>query len=158
MMHHPSFIADLHTFIVRAKLATYVGSGSKLVPYRLGSRDLQYADGPWAYHDSYVGERDFSGQEVVYYQHRVAWAMSYFGRIVQPEKITSAQAGSVIQQSLSQLYRQGRFLGGWEYHLGNLHYVDTNEGHVEYFTGREWIDQDGDTVYELVYHGGLIKE
>ncbi len=156
-MHHPSFLADLHTFIVRAKQATYVGNGLQLLPYRLGSHDLQYADGPWVYRDSYVGESDFIGQEVVYYQRNVAWAMNYFARIVQPEQITSAQAGSVITQSLSQLYAQGRFLGGWKYQINNLHYVDTNEGDVQYFTGREWIDQDGDMVYELIYHGGLMK-
>lgn len=127
------------------------------MPYRLGSHDLQYADGPWVYHDSYVGESDFIGQEVVYYHHQVTWAMNYFGRIVQPDKITSAQVGSVIKQSLAQLYGQGRFLGGWQYHSDNLHYVDTNDGDVQYFTGREWIAQANELVYELVYHGGLIK-
>lgn len=46
MMQHSSFLDDLYTFIVRAKLTTYVGNGLKLLPYRLGSHDLQYADGP----------------------------------------------------------------------------------------------------------------
>lgn len=151
-------LADLHSFVVRAKQATYVGNGLRLLPYRLGSHDLQFADGSWAYHDSYVGENDFIGQEVVYYEHNVVWAMNYFGRIVQPDKITSAQAGGVITHSLSQLYAQGRFLGGWECQVNELQYVDTNEGDIQYFTGREWIEQNGDMVYELVYHGGWIKQ
>ena len=45
----------LYTFIIRAKAATYVGSGQKLLPYRLGSHDLQFFDGDWAYHDSLSG-------------------------------------------------------------------------------------------------------
>ena len=49
----------LHAFIIRAKAATYVGSGQKLLPYRLGSHDLQFSEGDWAYHDSYLGESDF---------------------------------------------------------------------------------------------------
>ncbi len=35
----------LHAFVIRAKAATYVGSGQKLLPYRLGSHDLQFLNG-----------------------------------------------------------------------------------------------------------------
>ena len=49
----------LYTFIIRAKAATYVGSGQKLLPYRLGSHDLQFFDGDWAYHDSLSGRERF---------------------------------------------------------------------------------------------------
>lgn len=148
----------LHTFIVRAKRATYVGSGQKLLPYRLGSHDLQLVEGEWAYHDSYLGENDFIGQEAVYYRQKVVWAMNYFGRIVIPAKITSAEAGALIKISLSKMYAEGHFLGGFEHTEGELTYIDTNDGDVSFFTGREWIQRDGEIVYELVYHGGLIKE
>jgi hypothetical protein len=153
-----SKLIELETFIVQAKRATYVGSGPKLLPYRLGSHDLQFTDGTWAYHDSYVGENDFMGQEIVYDQSKVVWGMNYFGRILQPDQITSAQAGALIKSSLLKLYAEDRFLGGFEYTEGNLTYVDTNEGTVEFFTGHEWISRHGVRVYELVYHGGLIKE
>lgn len=153
-----SQLDDLHAIIVRAKRATYVGSGQKLLPYRLGSHDLQYIEGDWAYHDSYLGESDFIGQEAVYYQHRVVWAMNYFGRILNPARITSAQAGAMIKTSLSRMYAEGRFLGGFEHTEGDLTYVDSSDGGVEFFTGREWISRNGEVVYELVYHGGLIKE
>ena len=148
----------LHEFIVRAKQATYVGSGQKLLPYRLGSHDLQFFDGDWAYHDSYLGENDFIGEEAVYYQHKVVWAMNYFGHILKPDKITSAQAGAMIKSSLTRMYAEGRFLGRFEHAEGDLTYVDTNEGDVQFFTGREWISRAGEIVYELVYHGGIVKE
>jgi hypothetical protein len=152
-----SLLDQLHTFIVRAKQATYVGSGQKLLPYRLGSHDLQFIDGDWAYHDSYLGENDFIGEEAVYYQHKVVWAMNYFGRILVPDKITSAQAGAMIKASLTRMYSEGRFLGGFEHTEGDLTYVDTNEGDIQYFTGREYILRIEELVYELVYHGGLVK-
>ena len=148
---------QLHTFIVRAKAATYVGSGQKLLPYRLDSHDLQFFDGDWAYHDSYLGESDFIGQEAVYYQGRAVWAMNYYGRILNPGRITSAQAGAMIRASLTRLYAEGRFLGGFELSEGELTYVDTNQGDPEFFTGREWISREEEVVYELVYHGGLIR-
>ncbi len=147
----------LHAFIIRAKAATYVGSGQKLLPYRLGSHDLQFSEGDWAYHDSYLGESDFIGEEIVYYQRQVVWGMNYFGYILQPDRISSAQAGHVIKVSLTRLYEEGRFLGGFEHTVDDLRYVDTSEGDFQLFHGREWIEQAGQIVYELRYHGGLVK-
>lgn len=147
---------DLLTFILAAKRATYVGSGQKLLPYRLGSHDLQFLQDDWAYHDSYLGENDFIGEEAVYYKGRVVWAMNYFGRILKPESITSAQAGQMIKVSLTKMYAEERFLGGFERTQGDLTYVDTSQGDHTYFTGREWILRKGEKVYELVYHGGLV--
>jgi hypothetical protein len=153
-----SQLDELHAFIVRAKRMTYVGNGQKLLPYRLGSHDLQFLEGDWAYHDSYLGENDFIGQEAVYYRHKVLWAMNYFGRILDPERIIAAEAGAMIKASLSRMYAEGRFLGGFEHTEGGLTYIDTNDGDVRFFTGREWIQRDGQSVYELVYHGGLIRD
>jgi len=147
----------LHAFIIRAKAATYVGNGQKLLPYRLGSHDLQFVEGDWAYHDSYLGESDFIGEEIVYYQRQVVWGMNYLGVILQPDRISSAQAGQVIKVSLTRLYEEGRFLGGFEHTVDDLHYVDTSEGDFQLFHGREWIERDGQIVYELRYHGGIVK-
>jgi hypothetical protein len=147
----------LHAFIVRAKRATYVGSGQKLLPYRLGSHDLQFFDGDWAYHDTYLGESDFIGEEAVYFRGKVVWAMNYFGRILDDQRITSAQAGQMIKTSLTQMYDQGRFLGGFEHTQGELTYTDSNTGDLAFFTGREYITRAGALVYELVYHGGLVR-
>jgi len=72
--------------------------------------------------------------------------------------IAAAEAGRIIQESLSEMYEEGRFLGGFEHATANGVYVDTSVGDVASFTGREWIERDGIKVYELVYHGGLIKE
>ena len=83
-------VETLEQFIILAKRSTYAGGGKKLLPYRLGSHDLQFAEGDWAYHDSYFGESDFIGQEIVYYQMEPVWGMKYFGTILKPDKITSA--------------------------------------------------------------------
>lgn len=152
----PISIKDLINFILLAKQATYVGEGKKLLPYRLGSHDLQFFKDDWAYHDSYLGESDFIGEEIVYHNAKVVWGMNYYGRIVHPEKITSAQAGAIIQQSLSKMYQSGRFLGGFQHTIGEFSYTDTNDGDPLYFTGREWISLNDEMVYQLVYHGGLV--
>jgi len=55
-------VDGLEKFIVAAKGATYAAAAAKSLPYRLGTSDIQYRDGPWSYLDSYVGEADFSAR------------------------------------------------------------------------------------------------
>ena len=148
----------LHDFIVRAKAATYVGDGQHVPSCRSGSHDLKFTDGNFSYLDSYFGGRDFIGEEVVYHDEKPAWAMNYYGHILNADLITPAQAGQVIKASLSKLYTEGRFLGGFEYHHDGFTYIDANEGDATSFRGRETISRAGETVYELYYHGGLILE
>jgi hypothetical protein len=150
-------LKQLEAFIVKAKAATYVGDGAKGPSCRPGSHDLQLHDGDFAYLDSYFGGVDFIGEEVVYYKGEPAWAMNYYGRILEPETIAAAEAGRIIKQSLSAMYQEGRFLGGFEYDTGDGVYTDISEGDAAAFTGKEWITRAGVRVYELVYHGGLIK-
>lgn len=154
----PFSAAELERFIVQAKTATYVGGGQKLLPYRLGSKDLQFFDADWAYHDCYLGNSDFLGQEVVYFQRQPVWAMNYYGRILRDDQITAAEAGRMIMVSLSRLYLEGRFLGGFRHVAGDLTYTDTSQGDVRSCAGQEWIERNGVRVYELVYHGGLVRE
>ncbi len=99
---------------------------------RPGSHDLKFADGDWSYLDSYFGGRDFIGEEVVYYQGQPVWAENYYGRILRPDLITPAQAGQVIKASLSKMYSEGRFLGGFEYRHEGFIYTDTSEGEVNF--------------------------
>jgi hypothetical protein len=143
-------------FIVRAKATTYVGDGQPALSCRPGSHDLKFNDGDWAYLDSYFGGRDFIGEEVVTFQGKPVWAMNYYGRILRPDLITPAEAGQVIKASLSKMYSEGRFLGGFEYLHEGFIYIDTSEGSVTSFRGREYISNRGETAYELFYHGGVI--
>lgn len=149
---------ELNAFIVRAKAATYVGDGKHVSSCRTGSHDLRFEEDYWAYHDSYFGGKDFIGEEVVYFEGRPVWAMNYYGRILREDLITAAQTGQMIKASLSLMYKEGRFLGGFEYTEHDLTYIDTNTGAVDCFRGRELIRRGKETAYELDYHGGLIKD
>jgi hypothetical protein len=151
-------LEELNAFIVRAKAATYVGDGEHVAPCRSGSHDLRFSDGKWEYHDSYFGGSDFIGEEVVYFDGRPVWAMNYYGRILRDDLLTAAQAGQMIKASLSRMYNESRFLGGFEHMENDLTYVDTNEGNTDSFQGREFIRGAQEIAYELVYHGGLIRD
>lgn len=147
----------LNTFIVAAKAHTYAGNGKASLSYRPKSHDLQFHEGDFSYLDSYFGGTDFLGQEVVYFQGEAIWAMNYYGRILASDLINSSEAGKIIKESLTELYKLKRFLGGFEHTTALGIYTDTNEGTVESFTGKEWISKANTKVYELVYHGGMIK-
>ena len=150
-------VSELEQFIVRAKTATYAGSSAVEVGSRPGTVELAYAEGAYGYRDSYAGGSDFLGREVVTFEERPVWALGYYGYLLRPELIDAGRAGAVVKASLTALYTEGRFLGGFRSTQGEDVYVDTSTGEVTRFEGREWIERAGVRVYELVYHGGLVR-
>jgi Domain of unknown function (DUF5680) len=150
--------AELQAFIVDAKRRSYAGSGVPATALRPASHDLEYPARDFVYHDTYFGGTDFAGEEVVYWRGKPIWAENYFGHILEPDLITGERTGQVIKASLTKLYAEGRFLGGFEATDGDCRYRDTSNGDFSWFQGREWIDRAGKTVYELFYHGGLIRD
>lgn len=149
-------VLELNGFIVEAKSQTYVAGAKAQPSYRIGAHDIGYKRGIWRYLDSYFGGTDFAGQEVVWLEEKPVWAMNYFGRIIEPAIIDASTAGTIIRAALSQLYKQGRFLGGMSFDHAFGRYVDTSEGDCAHFRGHEFILIDGRRAYELDYRGGLI--
>ncbi len=148
---------ELTAIIVRAKATTYVGGGDTIKPSRPGAHDLAWSEGDWRYLDSYFGGTDFLGQEVLWRAHEPIWAMNYYGAVRRPDLINAERAGQTIKAALSALYREGRFLGGFEWMGPFGHYVDRSEGSVASFRGREVIEVGGVEAYALDYFGGLVK-
>ena len=146
----------LETFIVKAKLNSYVGDGLVRTSCRLGSHDIGFEQHPWSYLDSYFGGTDFIGQEVVWHSDNPVWAMSYYGRILVPELISAEKAGTVIKTALSEMYRSGRFLGGFKKMTNHGYYIDQSTGDVASFSGVEKILVEDVDAYQLDYAGGLV--
>ena len=150
---------ELLSFIIRSKAKTYIGNGEKVPSHRPNSFDLAYKEGVFGYLDSYYGGSDFIGEEIVYFMGKAIWGMNYYGKLLRDDMISAAGVGEVLKKSLSTLYSEGRFLGPFEFTTEDgFTYVDTNEGDFRYFTGKEWILKDGEKIYELTYHGGLIED
>ena len=148
----------LLSFLIRAKKATYVGSGIKATPSRAGAHDLTYEEGEFTYRDSYFGGTDFIGQEVVWLKGQPIWSMCYYGYILRPDLITPTQAGTIIKSALSQLQAQGRLLENLDCTQGAYIYKITSSGDVNHFKGRETINTNDELAYALHYFGGMIKD
>lgn len=149
-------LTELNDFIVRAKKASYVGDGTTIPGCRLESHDLEFTSGNWGYRDSYFGGQDFLGEEIVWYNNQPVWGENYYGKIIRPDLYSGVEAGQMIKRSLTQMYEEGRFLGGFQHEWQDILYVDHNSGDIQHFHGTEEIYQKGLVVYRLYYHGGLI--
>lgn len=148
---------ELTAIIVAAKAATYVGDGIKVSASRTGAHDLSWQSGDWRYLDSYFGGTDFLGQEVLWRRSEPVWAMNYYGYIKRPDLIDGQRAGATIRSALSAMYREGRFLGGFDWTGPHGRYLDRSEGGTGQFRGREVILVDSVEAYALDYFGGLVK-
>jgi acetaldehyde dehydrogenase (acetylating) len=118
----------LTTFIIAAKKATYLASGSPAASSRRGSHDLTFDAPPYVYRDS------------------------YYGYILRPELITPSEAGRTLKAALSQAHAQGRLLDNFQFE----NYAIASQGIVSHFSGIETITVKGIVAYQLDYHGGLI--
>ncbi|MGJ8528169.1 DUF5680 domain-containing protein [Maritalea sp.] len=148
---------ELEQFIVEAKARTYVSGGKTSASSRSNSHDLRYENGEWSYLDSYFGGTDFVGQEAVWCNGEPLWSMCYYGQILKAGLIDAERAGETILAALSEMYAQGRFLGGFKWSGPHGDYVDSSVGDVSSFEGKEVIIVGDDIAYQLRYFGGLIK-
>jgi len=79
-------ISDLASFLRLANQRTYANKNAPQVQStRLGSQDYEFDDGDLRYHDTFFGDRDFIGEEIVYRRGKLFWGMNYFGFILADE-------------------------------------------------------------------------
>ena len=150
---------ELAGFLVKAKKQTYAGDGREIEPQRPGFKELEFIDGDWNYRDSYVGYYCAPGQEVVRFQGKPVWAMSYDGGIVRSDwgNLNLAKnAFFVLKQALSQVNESRPFRGPSKVWIGNHLYQNEVEGDITRFNGREEISLIDKIIFEQKYLGGLI--
>jgi hypothetical protein len=156
-MENADFLYNLNHFIVTAKNHSYAGSAKEIISSRSHSHDLEYIENDFRYLDSYFGGQNFIGEEIVYHQGSPIWGMNYYGIDLRPDLISAAEIGAMIKKSLKEMYKEDRFLGGFEYFEQDLRYLDKSDGPMTNFTGMEVIFKNDSLVYKLTYHGGLIE-
>lgn len=146
-------LQEINGFILRAKRATYAGDGPKSASSRPQSQDFHYAEPELGllYIDSYLGGSHFAGEEAVWHLEKPLWAMNYCGHTT-GEGFDSA----FLKAALLQAPEEAPLRGPIEYQEGSLLYVNNCAGDMGWFFGREEIFSNGVSVYECVYHGGII--
>ncbi len=148
----------LQEFLVKAKVNTYASvDGGDEKNSEDGSRELFYEEGEWKYRDRYFGSNRFIGEEIVWKDEKVFWAMNYYGGIT-ADPISSEKIYGFLKKSLRQVKKDRPFRGPLEFTEGDWAYYDESEGTIDGFEGQERILYHGERVYELKYHGGTVKK
>jgi hypothetical protein len=147
---------NFEEFLVKAKVATYASEG-EANEKRLedGAKELSFENGEYFYRDRYYGSNKFIGEEVVWKEGKVYWLMNYYGRIF--ENNNSKETYNFLKKAMRKVTKERPFRGPSELIEENWKYFDKSEGTIENFNGKEEIYFKGKKVYELIYHGGLLK-
>jgi hypothetical protein len=148
---------ELSEFLIAAKAGTYASNG-EADEQRLpdGCLELTYSAGEFSYRDRYFGLDPFTGQEIVFQNGQPVWSMNYYGRTVD-KKYPASEIYIFLQKALRQVTAERPFRGPSTFTEGNFTYNDESLGSFENFSGVERILFNGHKVYQLKYHGGLLK-
>ena len=150
MILNDEFIA----FLVEAKKKTYAsGSGELLEPIKRGSKDLSYKNGVYEYMDSYFGEINFIGQEVVWYTDKPIWGMNYYGFTYDPLE----GFPQFLFECLKQVTHQAPYRGPSQYKNNEFEYNCSWTGDISRFQGEESIQFNNKVIYRLSFYGGNIQ-
>ncbi len=147
-------------FLVNAKKGTYANSDApKVLPSRLKSKDYEFTDGNFTYHDTYFGGVKFMGEEVVYYNDNILWGMNYYGVTID-DSLTEEVMDKVLRVALMKVGEDKDIMpirGPKEFINEDYLYTFNVDGDMENFIGTEQIYKDKKLIYELKCHGGIIK-
>ena len=153
-------LIDLHNFLIEAKKETYANENvEKVKSTRRGSHDYEYTKDNWTYHDTYFGGTDFQGQEVVYRQDDTPiWGMIYYGKTLD-ESLSEEAIDKALRPALMQVGQDDVIpvRGPKEFENQGYQYTFKVTGDLTSFEGEETIEKEGNKVYTLKCHGGIIR-
>lgn len=148
---------ELSKFLVKAKINTYANGGERETRIlEDGSKELAYEENEFRYRDSYFGFNPFIGEEIVWQNGKVIWAMSYYGRITS-EIVSVKQVYQFLRKAMRQVKEDRPFRGPNNFKEDDFEYIDESKGTIDSFVGAERIFYRREEIYRLNYHGGFIK-
>ena len=150
-----NFDTDLEkilTFRLEANVNTYAAYMNETESTRLDSHDFTYSNGPYTYHDTYVGGEKFAGEEAIWYEGKAKYAMNYIGRVLGQQF-----SGDFLKDALRHADTNMPYRGPEYYQSGEYIYKCNVVGGFSWFQGNEEIYCNNQKVYECYFHGGLMS-
>ena len=145
-------IISLIDFRLEANVNTYAAYMNETDPTRLDSHDFAYSNGSYTYHDTYVGGEKFAGEEAIWHNGKIRYAMNYLGRV-----IDERFSGDFLKEALRKADRNMPYRGPEYYQSGEYTYKCNVTGDISWFQGFEEIYCNTVKVYECYFHGGLMN-
>ncbi|MCK9292797.1 MAG: DUF5680 domain-containing protein [archaeon] len=144
-------------FLVIAKKNTYASSRLTDFLNKDGSKELVYEQDNYKYVDRYYGYNPFIGQEIVFENNNCIWGLNYFGEVLQSE-IFEKEVYSFLKSALLKIENRSPLRGPNYYKENNLEYFSQSLGDVNRFSGKEYVDYKGKTIYRGLFSGGIIRK
>jgi len=156
--NYPIDMDDLASFLHIANKRTYANKDVPQVQAsRAKSQDYEFEQGGLTYHDTFFGDRDFIGEEVIYYQQRPVWGANYFG-VIFADEIGETEVYDFLRRALMQDFQHIiPVRGPASFSAGDWKYEFSATGDLANFSGQEEISLREQTVYRLLVHGGFIR-
>ena len=150
----------IEEFLIEAKKQTYANENApRINSSRLNSKDYEYKKNNMIYHDTYFGGTNFIGEEVIYVDNKIYWAMNYYG-VTLDETLGEEAMDNALRPALMKVGEDDTIIpvrGPKEFINGEYKYTFEVQGDINYFNGIEIIYKNGIKIYELRCSGGLIK-
>ena len=155
-------LKKLAKFLVKAKRNTYAsGSEENIKSQRPDFKELEFKEGNWIYRDSYSGFFRAPGQEIVRFNGKPIWNMSYDGGML-PEFFGDVdfaiQTFKFLIKAMKMINESKPFRGPPNLKDGNWEYKMKLEGNIKNFRGTEKILFKRKIVFAQNFMGGLILD
>lgn len=148
----PDDVTETVAFRLKASRNTYAAFMNEAPSTRFDSHDYRYEEGPYSYHDTYVGGEQFAGEEAIWKNGRAVYAMNYAGRVLK-----DVFSGNFLKEALRAATSEMPFRGPEYYQSGEYLYKCKVSGDFAWFQGYEEIYCSGAKIYECYFHGGMVK-
>ncbi len=145
-------LEKLIEFRLEANVNTYAAYMNETDSTRLNSHDFSYSNGPYTYHDTYVGREQFAGEEAIWLEGKAQYAMNYLGRVLGQQF-----SGDFLKEALRKADIEMPFRGPEYYQSGEYTYKSNVVGDFYWFQGYEEIYCNNEKVYECYFHGGVMN-
>jgi Predicted transcriptional regulators len=145
-------ISKLIDFRLEANVNTYAAYMNETTATRLDSHDFTYSSGPYTYHDTYVGGEKFAGEEAIWFDGKIQYAMNYLGRVLDQQF-----SGDFLKEALRKADKNMPYRGPEYFQSGEYTYKCSVTGDFSWFQGCEEIYCNNTRVYECYFHGGIMK-
>lgn len=154
-------IERLKKFLYDANKHGWAMDAPETKPQRPGFKEIEYREEDWYYRDSYAGFYCAPGQEVVYFQNKPVWVMSYGGGML-PDYHSGIDLAhrtfDFLKEALLAMDKDKPFRGPEIYKSRDWTYISEVNGDIADFHGREKIFFGRGLVFQQRFDGWLIVD
>ncbi len=150
-----SNLSKFTNFLVKAKQNTYCSGGKKEKSSRPNSNDYAFKLYDYYYLDSYLGNKEFIGEEIIWQNENVFWGMNYNGKLLVED--SPHGFSKFLKEALKNVNEDSPFRGPAKFENNNFTYECNWNGDIQFFNGSETVKHNGLEVFKLNFHGGFLK-